>query len=72
LVDGPHFRLDRLDGAPDAVTIGRYAGALLVVPLDCTVTVAEVPVAPGQCALADRLETVVFPASGLSLIAQPR
>ena len=71
LVDGPHFRLDRLDGAPDAATAGRYAGPLLVVPLDCTVTVAGVPVAPGQCALADSLEAAVFPASGLCLIAQP-
>ncbi len=71
LVDGPYFRLDRLDGAPDAATIARYAGPLLVVPLDCTVTVAGVPVTPGQCALADRLEVAVFPASGLSLIAQP-
>jgi regulator of RNase E activity RraA len=41
------------------------------VPLNCTVTVAGVPVAPGQCALADRLEAVAFPASGLCLIAQP-
>lgn len=71
LVDGPYFRFDRLDGAPDAATIARYTRALLVVPLDCTVTVSGVPVAPGQCALAESLEAIAFPASGLSLIAQP-
>lgn len=71
LVDGPYFRLDRIDGAPDSATAQRYAGALLVVPLDCTVTVGPLAVAPGQCALADSLEAIVFPASGLSLIAQP-
>lgn len=71
LVDGPHFRLDRLDGRPDATTAGRYSGALLVVPLDCTVTVGSESVAPGQCALAESLEAANFPAAGLSLIAQP-
>jgi mannose-6-phosphate isomerase len=71
LVEGPYFRFDRLDGAPDAATIARYARALLVVPLDCTVNVSGVPVAPGQCALAESLDAIAFPASGLSLIAQP-
>lgn len=71
LVDGPYFRLDRLDGAPDQQAAARYAGPLLVVPIDCSVTVEGVPVAPGQCALAKDLATIGFPASGLSLIAQP-
>ena len=71
LVDGPYFRLDRIDGGPDPATASRYAGALLVVPLDCTVTVGGLTVAPGQCALADSLEAIVFPAAGLSLIVQP-
>lgn len=71
LVEGPYFRLDRLDGAPDAATAGRYQGPLLVVPLDCAVDVAGQTVAPGQCALAPTLAAVEFPASGLSLIAQP-
>ena len=71
LVNGPHFRLDRLDGRPDAATVARYSGALLVVPLDCSVTVGGVPVAAGQCALAGDLAAISFPDRGLSLIAQP-
>lgn len=71
LVDGPHFRLDRLDGPPDAATAARYAGPFLLVPLDCTLTVGGEAVAPGQCALAADLAAIAFAASGLSLIAQP-
>lgn len=71
LVDGPYFRLDRLDGAPAASVAGRYSGGLLVVPLDCTVMVDGQALVPGQCALATALEAISFPASGLSLIAQP-
>lgn len=71
LVDGPYFRLDRVEGMPDPATASRYVGPLLVVPLDGALTVAGVPVAPGQCALAQSLGAVKFPASGLSLIAQP-
>ncbi len=71
LVDGPHFRLDRLDGAPDPAVATRYAGPLLVVPLDCHLTLAGSTIAPGQCALADSLAAITFPATGLSLIAQP-
>jgi mannose-6-phosphate isomerase len=71
LVDGPHFRLDRLDGPPTAATAALYAGPLLVAPLDCTLEVEGETVAPGQCAMAGRLNAVSFPLSGLTLIAQP-
>lgn len=69
LVDGPHFRLDRLDGAPDAETLARYAGPLLVIPLDGAADVAGCKVAGGECALAASLDEVA--ASGRCLIAQP-
>lgn len=72
LVDGPYFRLDRLDGPPPAETAARYSGALLVIPLDSPVRVAGEQVTPGQCALATDLAAVEFPDHGLSLIAQPR
>ncbi len=71
LVDGPLFRLDRLDGPPDPATAARYAGALLVIPLDCTPTIAGEPVTAGSCGLAHALANVSFPESGLCLIAQP-
>lgn len=69
LVTGPHFRLDRLDGPPDAATAARYRGPLLVLPLDQPMTVGGTLVAPGQCALADDLTAIEF--AGTSLITQP-
>ena len=69
LVEGPHFRLDRLDGPPPKEVIARYHGPLLVLPLDTPLAVAGEVVGPGQCALATSLDQVEF--AGRSLIAQP-
>jgi mannose-6-phosphate isomerase len=69
LVDGPHFRLDRLDGAPDAETAARYAGPLLVIPLDGSARVGGTVVAGGECAMAREIGDVSF--AGRCLIAQP-
>ncbi len=69
LVDGPHFRLDRLDGVPDAATAARYTGPLLVIPIDSDTAVAGQPVRPGECALAQRIGDLDV--SGRCLIAQP-
>jgi mannose-6-phosphate isomerase len=69
LVEGPHFRLARLDGAPSLEVAARYAGPLLVIPLEGQAIVAGEAVAPGQCALATTLGDVDF--AGKCLIAQP-
>lgn len=71
LAEGPRFRIDRLDGAPDAALAARYAGPLLVVPLDGAVMVAGEAVAPGQCALAPALASVEIARDTRCLIAQP-
>ena len=71
LVDGPYFRLDRVDGLPDRATVARYRGCLLVIPREGTAAVEGEPVEPGQCALAPSLEDVVFAPEGSCLIAQP-
>ena len=71
LVDGPHFRLDRVDGAPDAATRTRYGGGpLLVIPVDAPVTLAGKSLAPGSCGLADDIAAIEF-GTGRTLIAQP-
>ncbi|MEQ1498440.1 MAG: class I mannose-6-phosphate isomerase [Novosphingobium sp.] len=70
LVNGPHFRLDRIDGAPDPATAGRYHGAVLVLPLDAALLVHGQTIAPGECALAETMRAVEFGA-GRSLITQP-
>jgi mannose-6-phosphate isomerase len=69
LASGPHFRLDRLDGAPDAAAAARYGGALLVIPLDGRAVVDGEEFTAGQCALAPSLNAVGF--NGRCLIAQP-
>ncbi len=69
LVEGPYFRLDRLDGMPDAEIAARYAGPVLVIALDGVAEVAGESLAPGECALAQSLDSASF--SGRSLIAQP-
>lgn len=71
LAEGPRFRIDRLEGPPDAGLVARYSGPLLVVPLDHAVTVAGEAVAPGQCALALTLVAVEIAPDTRCLIAQP-
>ena len=71
LVDGPYFRLDRIDGIPDEATARKYLGCLLVIPRDGTACVGNDPVKPGECALAASLDDVVFDPTGSCLIAQP-
>ena len=71
LVEGPYFRLDRVDGLPDQATAARYHGCLLVIPREGTACVSDEPVEPGQCALAASLDEVVFDPQGSCLIAQP-
>ena len=69
LVEGPHFRVDRVDGNPDPETAARYAGPLLVIPLESAAEVGCTLVYAGQCALARDIADVSI--TGRALIAQP-
>ncbi len=71
LVDGPHFLLDRVDGTPDAATVARYGGPVLVIPLEGDAMVSGEVVSPGGCACATDLGQVKFSANGLCLISAP-
>lgn len=72
LVEGPLFRLDQLCGPPSISVQERYAGKpLLVVPRQGTVLLDGLPIAPGNCALADNLPALTVPAGTTCLIAQP-
>jgi mannose-6-phosphate isomerase len=71
LVDGPYFRLDRLDGPAKAADTARYAGPLLAIPLDGEVEVAGGVVAAGDCALAQSIEEVDIPEGVQCLVTQP-
>lgn len=72
LVDGPFFRLDRIDGAPGADIAARYGDApLLVIPRFGEIRVGAVVIAPGGCALAASLAEVEAANDALALIVQP-
>lgn len=71
LVEGPYFRLDKIDGAPTADIAAHYPGALLVIPRQGSVSVAGDVISPGQCALAASLAEVDFGASESCLITRP-
>jgi mannose-6-phosphate isomerase len=71
LVEGPHFRLDRVDGPPAPDLAERYPGKLLVIPLAGAVCAAGETVAPGQCALAEDLAGVEIAMDARALLAAP-
>lgn len=72
LVEGPLFRLDRLDGAVTGEVRQRYgAEPVFVIPLDAAVSVAGETIAAGECALAPSLAAVELAAGAKVLITQP-
>ncbi|MFA9199895.1 MAG: class I mannose-6-phosphate isomerase [Cypionkella sp.] len=72
LVEGPHFRLDRLDGPPTAEVRARYGERpLLAIPLDQAIGAGATSAAPGQCALAETLADLAIPHGAQALVAQP-
>lgn len=68
LVDGPHFRLARISGAPDSQLKARFAGPLLVIPLTGEAEIDGRLVRAGECALAGSLDGVTC--TGTALVAQ--
>ena len=72
LVDGPHFRLDRVEGVPDAATIAAYPGALLVLPLAGEVAAQDssAHAGAGECLVADGLASLDFSAAGVTLLTR--
>ena len=72
LVDGPHFRLDRIEGIPDAATIAAYPGALLVLPLSGEVAAHDgsARAEAGECLVADGLASLDFSAAGVTLLTR--
>lgn len=71
LVEGPHFRLDRVWGTPGPAVTRRYKGALLVLPREGMARIGGEAIAPGQCGFAPSLDAVDFAPDGHCLIAQP-
>ena len=70
LVDGAHFRLDRIEGAPDAATLAAYPGALLVLPLSGEVRAGAACAKAGECLYAPSLDAVDFSAASVTLLTR--
>ena len=71
LVEGPYFRLDYVAGEPSVEIAARYQDPLLLIPREGEFRVAGEAVAAGECALAESLSQITFPAGGSCLLAQP-
>ena len=73
LVDGPHFRLDRIEGAPDDATLSAYRGALLVLPLAGEVAARDgsARAGAGECLVAEGLAGLDFCGAGVTLLVRP-
>ena len=77
LVDGPHFRLVRLDGAPDAALLAQFGPApVLVLPMAGSVAAGETAAGEtaagaGGCLVASSLADCRFAPGTFSLVAQP-
>jgi len=72
LVDGPHFRLDRVAGIPDETTYAAYSGALLALPLegDLNARGSSAKAGPGECLVADGLDALDFSAAKVTLLSR--
>jgi mannose-6-phosphate isomerase len=72
LVDGPLFRLDRIEGAPDAATRAAYEGALLALPLAGEVVAADgsARAGAGQCLVAESLGSLDFNEAVVTLLVR--
>lgn len=72
LVDGPHFRLDRVEGAPDAATLAAFPGALLALPLAGEVAARDrsARASAGECLVASGLDTLDFSRAGVTLLTR--
>lgn len=72
LVEGPHFRLDRIEGEPDAATFAAYRGPLLALPLsgDIAATDGSTRAKAGECLYADKLDNLDFSDAGVTLLTR--
>ena len=75
LVEGPYFRLERIQGVPDAATLARFAGQpVLVIPLQGGVAISGTTdiLDAGSCGVASSVGAITFAAQGQVLLAQSR
>jgi mannose-6-phosphate isomerase len=82
LVDGPHFRIDRIEGAPDEAALATFDGDMLVLPLQGEVHArkglgtrtdsGEPRALPGDCLYAPTIGSIDFDLAQVTLLISPR
>ncbi len=72
LVDGPYFRLDRIEGVPDAATHAAYPGALLALPLagEVAAIAGSARAGAGECLFAPSLDALDFSGADITLLTR--
>jgi mannose-6-phosphate isomerase len=72
LVDGPHFRLDRVEGRPDAATLAAYPGPLLALPLKGEIAAKDgsARAGAGECLVARGLDSLDFGGAEITLLTR--
>lgn len=71
LVDGPHFRLERVVGLPDDAQVQDFSGKTLVMPVSGEASIAGETIGAGQCGLAPDVEAIEFSADATVFLTQP-
>ena len=69
LVEGPHFRLERIDGTPGEAHSARLSGRCLVIPLRGTCSVGAERIEAGDCGWAGSIADVDWSESEQALVA---
>ncbi len=70
LIEGEHFRLDRVEGAPDAALANHYPGALLALPLRGKVSAGGATANAGECLFAENFAQIDFGAAEVTLLTR--
>ncbi|MEP0189810.1 MAG: class I mannose-6-phosphate isomerase [Erythrobacter sp.] len=72
LIDGAHFRLDRIEGAPDATVRAAYPGDALVLPLAGEVRATDLDsrAGAGECLYTASLDLLDFSNAEITLLTR--
>ena len=72
MVDRQYFRIDRIEGQPDAAILAAYQQPLLALPLAGELTWDDAGRAHGgECVLAGSIDELDFSRSGVTLLTRP-
>lgn len=72
LVEGAHFRLDRLEGAPDDGLIGLYGQPFLALPITGKLKSRDGAIAAsgGECLYCESIDAIDFNSAGVTLLTR--